>query len=92
MTTGMSAPPMDAVRWAPSRKERPVVAPRQLNPVDIEASFMYTPKEPAHRAAPVRFIRFLPGRLRAGEARRPWSLPYATSEPVKVTPPISVPR
>ena len=33
MTTGMSAPPIDAVMWRPKAPERPVAAPRHAKPV-----------------------------------------------------------
>ena len=42
-----------------------MVVSRQANPVDIDASFMYTPKVPTQTTAIVRFMRCRPGRARS---------------------------
>ena len=93
MTTGMSAPPMDEVTWAPRKAEVRAPRPRSLrlsaNGVAALANLAI-----AHRLkAKIRPLKkFFFGSDLGAEERIPWSLPKATREPVMVIQPRKLAR
>mmetsp|Transcript_4628 Transcript_4628/g.14764 ORF Transcript_4628/g.14764 Transcript_4628/m.14764 type:complete len:239 (+) Transcript_4628:516-1232(+) len=92
ITTGMSAPPIDAVMCTPSAPERPVAAPRQSSPVSGDGFVRNNPKAPSD-AAPIPMLSWSrPASASGAEPKFPLSLPKATTDPVAVMPPIHVAR
>mmetsp|Transcript_14532 Transcript_14532/g.57970 ORF Transcript_14532/g.57970 Transcript_14532/m.57970 type:complete len:379 (-) Transcript_14532:782-1918(-) len=92
MTTGMSAPPIEAVMWRPRAPERPAAAPNAANPVVGEGCAMNRPIAPIDAMPMPMFMTSRPGSASGAEPRFPLSLPNATTEPVAVMPPIHVAR
>ena len=90
MTTGMSAPPIEAVMCQPRPPERPAMPKSAAAPVAGPGLATNSPMQPSIAAPAAMFIWSRPGSASAFESRLPLSLPKATSEPVAVTPPIIV--
>ncbi len=83
MHTGMSAPPTDAVTWAPRVPPAAVVATRAATPrVGLPVARKVRPAT-ALTPRRARLMVSLLGRERGLEAITPCSLPNATAEPVK---------
>mmetsp|Transcript_32365 Transcript_32365/g.70947 ORF Transcript_32365/g.70947 Transcript_32365/m.70947 type:complete len:211 (+) Transcript_32365:981-1613(+) len=92
ITTGMSAPPMEAVMCQP-RPPESTLMPASAATLVIGVGFATKrPKQPSIDAAVTALIISRCGSASGAEPRLPLSLPNATSEPVAVTPPIIVAR
>jgi hypothetical protein len=83
MTKAQCVPPIAAVKVTPMTVERAVVAPSMDSPTDMDGSMKYTARAPMLAAPSPRLIACRPGSNSGAESRRPCSLPYATSEPLK---------
>jgi len=90
-TTGMSAPPIEAVVCAPSKEAEAVAAAKEVaTPAASPADNADAPARPVSPARP-RLIAFFPGSASGALGKCPASLPYATADPVSVMAPITVP-
>ena len=89
MTTGMSAPPIEAVMCQPRAPERPVMPSMHMAPVTGDGFAIKRPMQPTMPAPIAMLIASRLGRAIGAESMLPFSLPNATTEPVAVTPPIT---
>mmetsp|Transcript_46358 Transcript_46358/g.121650 ORF Transcript_46358/g.121650 Transcript_46358/m.121650 type:complete len:244 (+) Transcript_46358:1040-1771(+) len=92
MTTGMSAPPIDAVMCQPSAPDRPVIPSRHIVPTAIVGFAMKRAMQPSVPTPMPMFSWSRMERASGAEDMLPLSLPKATIEPVAVTPPMTVAR
>ena len=92
MTTGMSAPPIEAVMCRPSPPESVNMPASAKRLAPCERLAQNSPMQPNIAAPAAMFIMSLLGSERAAEERFSLSLPKATIEPVAVTPPMTVAR
>mmetsp|Transcript_14635 Transcript_14635/g.34538 ORF Transcript_14635/g.34538 Transcript_14635/m.34538 type:complete len:241 (-) Transcript_14635:993-1715(-) len=90
MTTGMSAPPMEAVMCNPRPPERAVIPIRAERPVAGLGFAMKSPMQPSVATPAAAFIWSRMGSLSAPLSRLPLSLPKAMREPAAVTLPMTV--
>jgi hypothetical protein len=93
ITTGISAPPMEAVMCAPRAPLRPVVVARAATPLEPLVGSDRNRPPAARLPRPMPMLRLSRcERFIAELSRLPFSLPKATTEPVAVTPPMKVAR
>ena len=88
MTTGMSAPPIAIVKVTPIMADKKEVVPKMDYPtlkLGSMRKYAIAATLPASRL-PFRACR--PGNISGAEFNRPCNFPYATRDPVNVTPPI----
>ncbi len=83
----MSAPPIAATRWTPSSIE---TIARKTNGTRLWLEVNHRPRTTTSASAP-RLSQLRNGRVNGFDANRPFSLPQATIEPVKVTAPMKTP-
>ena len=88
MTTGMSAPPIAIVNVTPIMADKPAVVPNMDIPTLKLGSIRKYAIAAILPASRPLFRACRPGNISGAEFSRPCNFPYATRDPVNVTPPI----